>query len=104
MKKTLFVLFFGLLSSFFAKADDFDTLYERLFAEYLTTWVTNQSTIQGYINTQQSDGSWSTINYDSQIFIGGWEPLVYWDRLLQMALAFKKPGNSSFGDSILKVE
>ncbi|EOR94165.1 hypothetical protein ADIARSV_2660 [Arcticibacter svalbardensis MN12-7] len=91
------------MSNSLAKADDFDVLYQRLFEEYITNTPMNSLTaIQSYMDTQQADGSWSTIDYDSHTFVGGWEPLVHWDNLLNMAMAFKKPGQILYGSTVLK--
>lgn len=105
MKRTLLLLLVGMLSHGFASADDYDVLYERLYADYVAnTPVTTQTTIQGYMNTQQADGSWTTINYDSHTYIGGWAPLDHWDKLLHMAVALKKPTHGLYADSVLKTK
>lgn len=103
MRRILLIILVGLMSSNFAKADDFDILYQRLFDEYLTNTPMNSPTaIQSYMNTQQADGSWSTTDYDSHTFVGGWKPLVHWDNLLNMSMAFKKPGHTLYGNTTLK--
>lgn len=101
MKRILFTVLVGFLFISPVKADDYDTLFDRLFTEYVSSSAASQATIQGYMNTQQADGSWSTINYDIHTYIGGWEPLEHMDRLLKMALAFKKTGHALKDSTIL---
>lgn len=103
MKRTLLMLLVGMLSHSFANADDYNMLYERLYADYLVNApLNNQVTVQGYMDTQQADGSWSDINYDLHTYVGGWIPLNHWDRLLEMAEAFKKPNHGLHANATLK--
>jgi chondroitin AC lyase len=103
MKRILLLLIVGLFFNSLTKADDFDILYQRLFDEYITSTPMNSpAAIQSYMDTQLADGSWATTDYDSHTFVGGWKPLVHWDNLLNMTMAYKKPGNILCGNNKLK--
>lgn len=102
MSKRLLLLCLIALSGFIVKADDYDTLYQRLLTNYLTATPKSHTVIQSYMDDQQTNGSWADINYD---FHGTpWSPLVHWDRLWDMALAFKKTSHALYGNATLRTK
>ncbi|WP_017258858.1 polysaccharide lyase family 8 super-sandwich domain-containing protein [Pedobacter arcticus] len=102
MKKIIFIFLFPLLLSSTVKADDYDVLYDRLYADYVAPVPLGMLVIQGYMDSQQTNGSWTDINYDQHTFVGGWQPIKHWERLASMALALKKTSYSFYGNAILK--
>nr|WP_294899179.1 polysaccharide lyase family 8 super-sandwich domain-containing protein [uncultured Pedobacter sp.] len=103
MKRFFCVLLLAVMASSFAKADDLDIIYQRLFDDYLAkNTLKSQAIIQGYMDTQQSDGSWSDINYDYHDAIGAWLPGNHWIQLLSMAVAYQKSNSTFYKNTILK--
>jgi chondroitin AC lyase len=49
-----------------------------------------------YFNAMQADGSWSTIDYNDKISIGGWAPATHLSYLITMAVAFRTPASAYY--------
>lgn len=103
MKRFFCIFLLAIIATGLAKADDLDIVYQRLFDDYLATnAMKSQTIIQGYMDTQQSDGSWSDINYDYHNAIGAWLPTNHWNQLLSMAVAYQKSNSTFYKNTILK--
>lgn len=90
MKKTILILIAGFLLNLNAKADDFDIMFNNLYAKYIVNGFSSNTTIQGYMDTQQADGSWSNIDYTSNPSNGGaWIPGQHIFHLQDMVRAYK---------------
>lgn len=86
------------------KANDYDVMYQRLYDGYLATSPRADSIIWDFMTTLQADGSWSDIDYDSHVFVGGWKPMGHWDRLFHMALAYSQSDNVRYKHTNLKAK
>lgn len=86
------------------KANDYDVMYQRLYDGYVATSPRADSIIWDFMTTLQADGSWSDIDYDSHVFVGGWKPMGHWDRLFHMALAYSQSDNVRYKHTNLKAK
>lgn len=73
-----------------ANADDVDTLRNRLYNDLRDNF--SHSSAGSYLNSQNSNGSWSDIDYD-QNTQSYWSPQDHLKRLLQMSVAYRKSGS-----------
>jgi chondroitin AC lyase len=95
MKKTILILIAGFLLNLNAKADDFDIMYNNLYAKYVAYGCSSDATIQGFMDTQQSNGSWSDIDYTSNPSNGGsWIPGKHIFHLQDMVRCYKKSSST----------
>ena len=95
MKKTILFLIAGFLLHFNLKADDFDIMYNNLYAKYMANGCSSDATIQGFMDSQQADGSWSNIDYTSNPSNGGsWIPGQHIFHLQDMVRCYKKSSSS----------
>ena len=85
-----------------ALASDITTVDQRLTAQLLTG-TPSSSTVQGYMNSLQSNGSWSDINY-SNTAQTNWTPLQHLDRLLSMAEAYSNSASSLYHNTTLQTD
>ena len=95
MKKTILILVAGFLLNLTANADDFDIMYNNLYAKYIAYGCSSDVTIQGFMDTQQANGSWSDIDYTSNPSNGGsWIPGKHIFHLQDMVRCYKKSSSS----------
>lgn len=79
-------------------AADIDLLQSVMEQEWMKR---SCSSAGSYLSSQNSNGSWSDINYSDKSR-SGWEPEKHWERLIQMAIAYNKSGNSHYQSSSMK--
>lgn len=84
------------------RADDYEVMYQRLYEDYISASPLADPVIQGFMVSLQADGSWPDINYDTHVFVGGWEPVRHWDRLFNMALAYNRAERAGHKQARLK--
>lgn len=103
MKRFMFTVLLAFMAINFAKADDFDIVYQRLFDDYLSTnTLQSQTVIQGYMDREQINGSWPDLNYDEHGTLTNWPTNQHWERLLSMAVAYNKTNSFFYGNVALK--
>lgn len=95
MKKLILVLILGLFINHNTKADDFDIMFNNLYAKYIANGPSSDATILGYMNSLQPNGSWTDIDYASNPSNGGsWIPGKHITRLQDMVRAYKKSSST----------
>lgn len=75
-----------------------DTIEARLVRQYIPGKV-DGSGISDLLNTQQANGSWNDIDYDTVAL--DLPAGLHLSRLQQMAVAFRTPGNAYYGSALL---
>jgi chondroitin AC lyase len=85
-----------------ARASDMSTVDTNL-TDYLISQTPSTSTVQGYISSLQSNGSWTDIDYSSTAQTG-WDPLTHLDRLLSMAEAYDDSASSLYHSASLETD
>jgi len=83
MHRTVLVALFFASNVMSVFADDMSTLYSRLYSEYYSS-VTGNIT---YLSTQQTDGSWTDIDY-TDTNSSGWQPVKHLQRMLAMSKSY----------------
>jgi chondroitin AC lyase len=78
------------------------TVDQRVTAELLSG-TPSASTVEGYMSSLQSNGSWSDINY-SNTAQTNWTPLQHLDRLLAMAEAYSDSASSLYQNATLDTD
>ena len=95
MKKTILILFAVFFLNLNTKADDFDIMFNNLYAKYIVNGSSSDATILGYMNTLQTNGSWTDIDYTSNPSNGGsWIPGKHISRLQDMVRSYKKSSST----------
>ncbi|MFD0892287.1 autotransporter-associated beta strand repeat-containing protein [Luteolibacter ambystomatis] len=89
-----------LLAAKAAAATDMETVEARLRTQILSS-TPSVTTVQGYQSSLLSTGLWSDINY-SDHGQTVWAPQTHLTRLLAMAQAYNKSGNTLYQDASLK--
>ena len=84
----------GLVGTPRVHADDLATISDRVTADLLSS-LPSLSSVQGYLSSQQSNGSWSDITYTSTAATN-WSPLTHLQRMQAMAQLYASPGSSLF--------
>jgi chondroitin AC lyase len=82
-----------------ADADDLATITQRVTAQLLSS-VPSTSTVQGYMNSLQSNGSWSDINY-ANMAQTNWTPLTHLQRLEAMAEDYSSSSSTLYHNATL---
>jgi len=104
--KTKFLLFcaFLMVINLSVKADDFDIMYTRLYAQIAAKTIPTPTTIQSEINLMAANGSFTDIDYTNLNTNPNWRAELHFYRLLDMALAYKvtATGNTNLGNTVLK--
>lgn len=72
-----------------------DLITNRLIAKYLTSY-TSDVTPTTLFQSMNADGTWTDVNYNDKISIGGWAPATHLSRLQTMAVAFRTPSSTWF--------
>ena len=85
-----------------ARADDLTTITQRVTAQLLSN-VPSASTVQGYMSSLQSNGSWSDINY-SNTAQTNWTPLTHLDRMEAMAQDYSASSSSLYHNATLAAD
>lgn len=70
-----------------------DTITNRLMRDLLHTTV-DEGAVSDFIGSMNTDGSWDDVDYD--IVTSELPANVHLNRLIAMAIAYKKPGNSHY--------
>lgn len=78
------------------------TVDQRLTTELLSG-TPSASTVEGYMSSLQSNGSWSDINY-SNTAQTDWTPLQHLDRMLSMAEAYSDSASSLYQNATLETD
>lgn len=76
-----------------ARADDMETLIARFTSELLGSRSCGLA--GSYLSSQKADGSWGDIDYADKSK-ASWDLYKHTDRLLEMAVAYRKPGSSHY--------
>ena len=79
---------------------ELDLIRKRLRTEVLASFV-DETQVAAWVAALQQDGSWPDINYED-LSRTGYENRLHVSRLLQMGLAYKKPGSAHFAQAKLK--
>ncbi len=85
-----------------ARATDLDTITQRLTSQ-LISQDPSDSTVEGYMSTLQSNGSWSDINYANTAQTN-WTPATHLIRLYDMAESYWNPSSSLYQSSTLEAD
>ncbi|MGN6369507.1 MAG: polysaccharide lyase family 8 super-sandwich domain-containing protein [Phycisphaerae bacterium] len=85
-----------------ARAADFDTISQRVQSNLLGK-APSTSTVKGYMNSLQPDGSWTDINYASTAQTN-WSPLTHVQRMAGMAEVWANPGSSLYHNTTLAAD
>ena len=88
-----------LLGGTFLCADDIDVLRSRLQDEYVNT--TPYSSAGSYLSSQQSDGSWSDIDY-GDTSSSSWKPGKHLTRLTYLSAAYAHPDSGYTNTAAVK--
>jgi autotransporter-associated beta strand protein len=92
----------ALLQSVTARADDLATIDQRVTAQLLSS-APSTSSVQSDMNSLQSNGSWSDINY-SNTAQTNWVPLTHLDRLEAMSQIYQDSSSSLFHNATLQAD
>ena len=84
------------------KADDFSTVDQRVTAQLLSS-VPSASTVQGYMSTLQSNGSWSDVTYTNTSQTN-WLPMTHLTRLEAMAQDYASSSSSLYHNATLAAD
>ena len=87
------------LASTLAYGTDLDTITQRVTAQLLGS-LPSTSSVQGYMNSLQSNGSWSDINYANTAQTN-WTPLTHLTRLESMAELYSASSSSLYHNATL---
>src|SRR5437868_4682731 len=77
-----------------AIASDLDTISQRVTAQLLSS-LPSTSTVQGYMNSLQANGSWSDIDYSSTAQTN-WVPLTHLQRMESMSQLYSSSSSSLY--------
>jgi chondroitin AC lyase len=84
------------------RASDLTTVGQRVTAQLLDD-TPSSSTVQGYMNSLSSNGSWSDITYSSTAATD-WSPLTHLQRMDSMAEAYANSGSSLYHNATLATD
>jgi chondroitin AC lyase len=85
-----------------ADATDLSTVTQRVTAQLLDA-TPSASTVEGYMSTLQSNGSWANINY-SDTSATNWAPMTHLDQLQAMAEAYSSSSSSLYQNATLATD
>ncbi|MDB5327555.1 MAG: hypothetical protein JWM57_3124, partial [Phycisphaerales bacterium] len=85
-----------------ARADDLSTITDRVTTDLLSSLPSAQA-VQGYLSSQQANGSWADISYASTAATN-WSPLTHLQRMKEMAQLYAAPGNSLYHSAVLAAD
>src|SRR5580692_2270907 len=85
-----------------ASATDLDTVTSRVISQLIAT-DPSDSTVEGYMSSLQSNGSWSDINY-SNTAQTNWTPATALTRMLDMAESYSNSSSSLDGSTTLEAD
>jgi chondroitin AC lyase len=85
-----------------ARASDLTTVSQRVTAQLLSS-IPSTSTVEGYMSSLQSNGSWSDIDY-SNTAITDWTPLTHLQRLEAMAQDYSSSSSSLYHNATLEAD
>ena len=95
-------LMIGITRATLALADDMSTITSRVQSQLLGN-APSTSTVQGYMNTQQANGSWTDIDYTSHAQTN-WVPLTHVQRMAAMAEVWGNPNSSLYHGATLAAD
>ena len=84
------------------RAADFDTITSRVQSQLLSN-APSTSTVQGYMNSEAANGSWSDITYTSTAQTN-WSPLTHVQRMASMAEIWGKSSSSLYHNTTLAAD
>jgi len=97
MKKSVLLVIIALLSKI-SYADDFQTIFDRLYNNALT--LPTPAEVQNVLSLAKTDGSFSDLNYADVSFAA--DLSVHLKRINTLASAYKNTGSSYYHDNAIK--